>query len=771
MTTVEEHLHRGIALQSSLDLDGAAAAFLKALEMQPSNAAALYSLAAIRLNQGRHQDALGFGERCVRSNLGSSLGWYIYAAALQAATMPVQALACISKALELDPLHVDSLVLKGGLMTALEQRTEALAAFERALEISPGHQTAVVARSAILGVPKTSNPQADALANRGIALQTNADLSGAQRLFEQALALQSDNFPALYSLAVIALNRGVVADGLKYSERCIASHADSAMSWYIRGCALKQARHFKESIEHFDNALALSPDYKEAFSEKGLACAEIHDYVQALLQFNEVLRIDPVHKLALTNMGMLLTILKKNEDAAQFYARLLALDPDYEYVLGALVHARLHCCDWTDFARNRELILEGVRQSKRICRPLAFLALSDSPAEQLICTRLFMEQSYPPKPVAVWKGEKYTHQRIRIGYVSPDLREHPVGHLMAGVFERHDKSRFEVYSFSLGIDDQSSLRKRFVAASDHFFDVRNESSLAIAELVRKHEIDVLIDLAGPTADSRPDVFGYRAAPVQVGYLGYAGTTAVPYMDYLIADETVVPPGDQVHYPEKLLYLPGCYLPTDPEVRVAERTPTRAEMSLPESGFVFCSFNHDYKINPPVFDVWMKILSRVEGSVLWLMKLNEVAEANLRKEAEARGISGTRLIFAGRVPAISDHLARYRLAGLFLDTSPYNAHSTATDVLRAGLPVLTLEGHSFQSRVATSIVRAIDMPELSVPSLSEYEEFAVRIGNSPAEAEALKARLRGKVETAEEFDPNRKTANLEKLYAEAHSRRR
>jgi predicted O-linked N-acetylglucosamine transferase (SPINDLY family) len=241
------------------------------------------------------------------------------------------------------------------------------------------------------------------------------------------------------------------------------------------------------------------------------------------------------------------------------------------------------------------------------------------------------------------------------------------------------------------------------------------------------------------------------------------------MDYLIADETVIPVDHQRHYSEKVLYLPGCYLPTDPEVVISERTPSREEMGLPEQGFVFCSFNHDYKINPPVFNVWMQILKRVEGSVLWLMKLNEVAEANLRKEAEQRGVSSSRLIFAARVPAISDHLARYRLAGLFLDTSPYNAHSTATDVLRAGLPVLTLEGHSFQSRVATSILRAIGMNEMSVANLREYEEFAVNIGSSAERAAALKERLAQRLALTEEFDPDKKTQSLEALILAAHYR--
>jgi protein O-GlcNAc transferase len=341
---------------------------------------------------------------------------------------------------------------------------------------------------------------------------------------------------------------------------------------------------------------------------------------------------------------------------------------------------------------------------------------------------------------------------------------------MAGIFEHHDKSKFEVISFSLGVNDNSSLRERFIASSNRFFDVRGQGAHEIAKCIEDAEIDVLIDLAGPTADSRPDALSHHPAPVQVGYLGYAGSTGTTYIDYLIADATVIPEDHKPHYLEKVLYLPGCYLPTDPQVSISERTPTRAEMGLPEEGFIFCSFNHDYKINPPIFDTWMKILSRVEGSVLWLMKLNPLAEANLSKEAEKRGVSASRLVFASRVPSISDHLARYRLPGLFLDTSPYNAHSTATDVLRTGLAVLTLEGNSFQSRVATSIVRAIGMPELAVPTLAAYEAFAVEIGTVPDKAARLRERVESQIKTSMEFDPKRKTEALERLYMMAHERR-
>lgn len=770
MSSVEEYLHLGIQRQAAGELTGATEAFEKALTLTPNHPAALYSLTAISLNEGKTEAALGYGERCVRANLSSVLGWYIFSAALHANGRFIEAFATISKALVFDPQNLDAVVLSGSILVALNHKDQALAAFNRALELNPNHPIALRGRLGLLGAPVSSHTQAEELANRGITLQAAGDLPGSKALLKEALALQPDHFPALYSISVVSLNLGELEQGLAYAELCVASHGGSALSWYIRGCALKMARRFADALKDFDHALTLAPTYKEAMSERGLVCAEVNDYVQALISFNEVLKIAPDHKVAISNAAMILTMLKKNEEAAQFYSRLLAIDPDYEYALGSLVYARLHCCDWTDYAENQERIIRGVRENKRSCRPLAFMALSDSPADQLACTQLFMSHSYPAQTVAMGNKGPFNHKKIRLGYLSPDLREHPVGHLMAGVFEHHDKSKFEVISFSLGVNDNSSLRERFIAGSDRFFDVRGESAPDIAKRIVEQEIDVLIDLAGPTADSRPDVLSYHPAPVQVGYLGYAGSTGTSYVDYMIADETVIPEDHKPHYNEKVLYLPGCYLPTDPQVSISERTPTRAEMNLPEEGFIFCSFNHDYKINPPIFDTWMRILNRVEGSVLWLMKLNPVAEANLCKEAEKRGVSANRLVFASRVPSISDHLARYRLPGLFLDTSPYNAHSTATDVLRAGLAVLTLEGNSFQSRVATSIVRAIGMPELAVPTLEAYEAFAVEIGNAPKKAALLRARVEEQIKASKEFDPKRKTEALERLYTMAHEGR-
>ena len=391
------------------------------------------------------------------------------------------------------------------------------------------------------------------------------------------------------------------------------------------------------------------------------------------------------------------------------------------------------------------------------------MSVTDDASVHHQCANIFAGNRYQPRSAPLWTGERYKHDRIRIAYVSPDMREHPVGHLMAGIFERHDRSRFETIAISIGINDNSRLRQRMVDCFDHFIDATLMDSRRIAELMREMEVDVAIDLAGFTADSRSEVFGMRPAPVQVNYLGYPGTMGTSYMDYIVADRHVIPPEHAQHYNEKVVYLPDAYLPAASGLQIADRTPTRAACGLPDEGVVFCSFNHDYKIAPHVFNVWMNLLREVPGSVLWLMSRSPLSQENLRKEATARGVDPDRLVFAQRVPRVEDHLARYRQADIFLDTHPYNAHTTCADALMAGLPVVTCMGGAFPSRVAGSLLHAAGIPELVTSSLADYEALALQLARDPARLAAVKAKLAATRASTALCDADAFTRNLEAIY--------
>lgn len=598
---------------------------------------------------------------------------------------------------------------------------------------------------------------------QAINLQNLGRIDEAAALFRQILAKTPTEAAALYSLSLILLNQGDTEGSLKLAEFGTQVAPTFAPMWHIKAAGLAALGRKAEALLAYDKTLEIEPNMVEALLNSGVLLRDMFRHRDALERFNRILAINPDREAALGNCAILLSEFKQNREAIAMFERLLRINPDFDYGLGLLSYERLHVCDWTDFAPLTAQIREGIRAGRRACKTLALMALSDSVTEHFLAARAFAFHRMPRAGKALWRGERYNHQRLRLAYISPDLREHPVGHLMAGIFEHHDKSRFETVAISLGLDDQSRLRGRMIKAFDHFIDAREMGSRQIAELMRSMEIDIAVDLAGYTSDSRTDIFSWRPAPIHINYLGYPGTLGVDYMDYILADRHIIPKDHQPFFSERVAYLPDTYLPTDSGIKIAERTPTRAECGLPDTGIVFCSFSHDYKISPPIFDIWMRLLQQVPGSVLWLMSRNELSQQNLRKEAGLRGIAPERLVFANRVPLVEDHLARYRQADLFLDTHPYNAHTTAADALMAGLPVVTYMGDAFPARVAGSLLHAIGMEELATHSLADYEALALALASDPARLTKLKQKLVANRANSSLFNTEKFCRNLENAY--------
>jgi protein O-GlcNAc transferase len=599
---------------------------------------------------------------------------------------------------------------------------------------------------------------------QGIGLQNQGQREAAAALFAQALALEPTHAHALYSLSLLRMQDGRLEEAFALCSKGVATNPAFAPLWYLNGSVLQAMGHKTAALASFDRALQIQPDYVEVLLNSGALLRAMFRHKEALERFNQILAIQPDHAAALANCGILLTEFKQSEAAIAAFERLTSVAPGYDYALGLLFYERMHICDWRGLEPLQQRIVAGVRAGQRVCKSLAFMSASDQAAEHLQAAQIFARSYCPPQATRLWNGEVYAHKKIRLAYVSPDLREHPVGHLMAGVLEQHDHSRFETIAISLGADDQSRLRARMQKAFDHFIDARDMDALQIARLMRSMEVDIAVDLGGYTSDTKTALFAHRPAPIQVNYLGYPGSMGVAYYDYIIADRQVIPPDQQQHYTEKVAYLPDSYLPLDNSVRPSERTPTRQECGLPEQGFVFCSFSHDYKIAPPVFAAWMRLLAQVPGSVLWLVSRNEVARANLQREAQAQGIAPERLVFAARVPLVEDHLARYRQAGIFLDTYPYNAHTTAADALTAGLPVVTRSGSAFPSRVAGSVLRAAGLPQLVADSLEAYEAMALELAQQPHKLARLKQQLLANTQSQPLFDTQNFCRALEGVYA-------
>ena len=525
---------------------------------------------------------------------------------------------------------------------------------------------------------------------------------------------------------------------------------------------------FEAAEQLIGEALKLDPNSPELWSNRGTAQVAAKRQEAALASFTKALQLAPDFLGALANRAHVLFELQRYAEAIPDYERFLARDPGHAYSAGNLIFCRLQCCDWPSFEQDRRTIIARLRAGQRVVPPVLSAALLDSPADQHIAAQVLARDKFPAAP-PLWRGETYQHERIRVAYMSADFHAHATAVLMAGVFEHHDRAKFETFAISFGRDDGSPLRARLKQGVERFVDVRGQSDADIARLLRGLEIDIAVDLKGYTSEARPAVFSFRPAPVQASYLGFPGTMGAPFMDYLIADSIVVPDAHKPFYSEQVVWLPDTYQANDRTREISDAPVDRAGAGLTPSGFVFCCFNNSYKIQPPVFDVWMRLLKGTEGSVLWLLADNAAATNNLKREASARGIDTGRLVFAPRCP-LPEHLARHRLADLFLDTLPYNAHTTASDALWMGLPVLTCKGTTFAGRVAASVLHAAGFPELVTESLDDYEALALRLARDPAALATLKSSLAAARATMKLFDAARFTRHLEAAYATMHERR-
>jgi protein O-GlcNAc transferase len=652
------------------------------------------------------------------------------------------------RVLRLDPRRFDALRLLGVVEAARGRYTRAHRLVSDALKVNP--------RSA------------EAQSTLGRILYEMKRLEDALACYELALALLPDDAQALCNRGAILEELGRADEALASYDAALALKPDYLLVLYNRGNVLHDLRRIDEAVASYDAALALKPDHAAALYNRGNALHELGRLEEALASYGQALAVKPDYADALNNAGNALLDLKRPEQAAQTFRHLLEVAPDYEFVRGNMLRAQMHSCDWSDYAATAQKLVADVVAGRRGDLPFSFLMVSDSPAAQLQCAQTYVRYKNWPSQPALWRGERYEHAKIRIAYLSADFDDHAMPYLMAQLFEIHDRARFDVTAISFGSVTTGPMRERLQRAFEHFIDVRTLSDRAVAALLREQEIDIAIDLKGYTQESRPGILALRPAPVQVSYMGYPGTMAAADVDYIIADRCVIPDADQIHYSEKIAYLPDTYYVTDSTHRLAERIPPRAELGLPAAGFVFCCFNNNYKLAPAIFDVWMGLLRRVEGSVLWLLEDNAAALRNLRAEAEKRGVEPERLVFAPRVK-LDDHLARHRRADLFLDTLPYNAHTTATDALWTGLPVLTCLGNSFVGRVAASVLGALGLPELITRSLDDYESLALRLATDPAALAAINARLRANRDVFPLFQTDRFRRHIEAAYIAMHER--
>ena len=642
------------------------------------------------------------------------------------------------------------------------------------------------------------SPQLQLMLQQAIQAFQGGNFDSADSILKRVLQVDSKNLPALHILGLIKASQSNYREAADYLARAARIHPNDASIQYNLAKALSDSGNDKDALAHHKKAVALAPNNPEAWLSYGKTASNLGRYDDALVWYGKALNLKPDYAEALINKGATLKELKRYEEAIAFAEQALVINPNlaeawankgaalkdlrrYEeaivhydkalslkfnidWVWGDLLYTKMKICDWAGLTESLEGISKKVMANEKVSQALSLLALSDDALLHKKCSAIFAQAKYPANPTLGFIPKLSKKEKIRIAYFSPDFRNHPVSLLTAELFEVHDRDRFEVFAFSLQkapIGDETNLRLR--KGFDRFIDVDEMSDQEIAQFARELEIDIAIDLAGPTQYSRTGIFSYRAAPIQVNWLGYPGTIGADFIDYIVADKIIIPEPHQQFYAEKIVYLPNTYMVDDSKRTASTRVFTREEFGLPKNAFVFCCFNNDYKFNPQVLDSWSRILLTVKNSVIWISENNKYFRSNIVAEFESRGIDHDRIIFAQRVEMMADHLSRYALADLFLDTHPYNAHTTALDSLKAGVPVLTLMGQSFASRVAASLLNAIGLPELITNTQEEYEALAIDLAMNPQKLTDIKLKLAKNRLTAPLFDTPLFTKNLEAAY--------
>ncbi|MDP6651616.1 MAG: tetratricopeptide repeat protein, partial [Gammaproteobacteria bacterium] len=687
------------------------------------------------------------------------------------------AITNFNHAIGIDPNHAEAYSNLGILLKQKGDLGAAIESYTRAIEIKPdyaeahsnlgnalldkGNPTAAI--SSYNWAISFKPDYVDAHYNLGNALKETGDLTRAIESYNRAIGIKPGYAKTHYNLGNTLLEAGDLTGAIESYNRAIEIKPDHVDAYYNRGIVQQESRDLTSAIESYQRAIEIQPDHSEAHNNLGSALQEKGDLSAAIESYNQALGINPDHAATHSNLGSLLEMDGDLTEAIESFKQALKIKPDLTIARSHKLHQQAHICDWSAIETDRHLI-PGLGVSTDFVDPFAILALEDQPARHRQRSELFAQSKCKGRDTALPALARPSKrpERLRIGYFSADFHVHPIMHLVVKMLELHDRFAFEIHAFSLGPNYDDAMRKRLVKSFDTFHDVREMPDQDIAGLARSKDIDIAIDLTGYTRNSRPGILACRPAPVQISYLGYPGTMGADFIDYIIADRTLIPEQSQKFYSEKIVYMPHCYQVSDNSRPTSEVDVSRTELGLPEAGFVFCCFNTNLKITPREFDIWMRLLVGVEGSVLWLQRSNEWAEVNLKKEAETRGVDSGRLIFMDSC-TYPEYLMRMAKADLFLDTFNFNAGAIANDALWCGLPVLTLQGQSYVARMASSLLTAFGLPELITTTEDGYEQLALGLATNPEKLNSIKARLNTERDNSALFDTGQFTKDIETAY--------
>jgi protein O-GlcNAc transferase len=731
-----------LVLQQQGRLTEAVTAHRYALTLNPNYAEAWFALGNALKQQGSLDEAMESYRAAIAGKRDYAEAHNNVGVLFQMQGRQEQAASAYREAVALRPTYAEAHFNLGAVLQQMNEREAAVAAYRRVISLHP--------------------EIAAAHNNLGTVLKDQGLFDAALTAFETAIGLKPDYAEAYHNRGTILQHQGHLEEALAAYRQAIGLRGDSADAINNAGIVLQELGRAGEAIDLYRGLIARAPAHADAWNNLGTALLADGRPDEARAAFVQALALRPDFPEAVYNLGNAWRELGNLDEAIAAYRNAVRLRPDDTEAFSQLVYHRAQACEWSDYEADQKKLIEIVRAGGRV-PPFYLLATAATASDQLICAQRWIAPIRPSRNFVFEHKPRVARDRIRLGYLSGDFHQHATAHLMAELFERHDRGRFEVFAYSYGPDDGSPMRARLTRAFDRFVDIRGQSHCNAAGMIHADQIDILVDLKGYTRNARPAISAHRPAPVQVSYLGFPATMGADFIDYIIADPFVIPASQRPFFAERLVHLQGCYQVNDRKRERAGPDISRQHCGLPAEGFVFCSFNNSYKISPAFFDIWMRLLQAVPGSVLWLLAANALVKGNLRAEAEKRGVDPDRLIFAPLVlPA--EHVGRHRHADLFLDTLPCNAHTTASDALWAGLPVLTLSGETFAGRVAGSLLTALGMAELITESREAYEQTALALAHDRPRLAALRERLARQRDQSPLFDLPRTTGHLEAAYS-------
>jgi len=761
-------------------LDEAQTLAQKTLLIEPNNYQAFYNLALIDIEFNRPENAIPHLLRAVEINNRYIEALFMLGNLYQDSNQFNLALERYQHILNIQPDLVDAIFEMGTTYLKLKDFEQSIAGFNRVIELSPNFVQAYVNRciaenqtmrfdqaieSASIAIQLNAN-DAQAYFNKGAAEEKMKRIDDAVRSYEKAIEINPQYAKSHYNLGLLFEKLDAIDRSLACYQSAIVCDPTFAEAYLNCANIECQLKNYQAALDNYDRAIEVKNDFIEAHINRGNVLHDLSKIDEAIAAYQKAISINPQSVKAYVNLGNLLQECSQLDEALVCFKKAADLSDSEDYLGGLLLNTQMKMCDWFNFDLSVENIKNRIALDQKVSEPFACLSFIESAQLQLKASKKYVEDKFPLHLQRADSYKKPNKNKICIGYFSADFNQHAVSFLTAEIFELHNKSEFEIHAFCISKKPKDEMTSRLMRSFDFFHECQSMSDQAVVDLARQVGIDIAIDLTGLTGGSRTGIFARRAAPIQINYLGFPSTMGAPFIDYIIADAFLIPDEMSVNYSEKIINLP-CFQSNDRKKKIAENVFKRADLHLPEPAFVYCCFNNNYKVTPSIFSSWMRILKNVNNSVLWLNASNNWAKDNLQKSAIESGVNASRIIFAPHTQ-LDLYLARYRLANLFLDTYPFNGGTTVSDALWAGLPVLTYAGEAFSSRMAGSLLHAVDMPELVTHSISEYESMAIKIGQNEPLANQFKTKLDQNKRIKPLFDSPLLTKKLEEAFQKIYA---